>query len=75
MAIIECDIKYVNLETNKGSKVRGVRVTCTECDHYVESFGRGDPSIRRCRVLLSKECPNKQNNYYVTADELKRDPK
>lgn len=53
------------LENDSGKEVEGVRVRCSRCGHETESFGTGPNSVARCRVLLRKECPNNEENYYV----------
>lgn len=44
--------------------VQGVVATCTRCGHSTESFGTGEPSVRRCLALLRRECPNRERHYY-----------
>ena len=71
MAKIKCEITPIELdgdyETVEGDYVTvdGVQATCSKCEHYTESYGTGDDSIKRCLALLNNECPNKENNFYV----------
>jgi hypothetical protein len=44
-------------------------VTCSRCDHQTESFGTSGASIRRCLALLREECPEDEENFYVTDEE------
>jgi len=48
--------------------VEGVVVTCSRCEHHVESFGTGEASIRRCLYLLREECPREERNVYVVEE-------
>lgn len=65
MARVECTVEEVDLTNDHGRTVRGVRVTCGECGHQVESFGTTDRSKTRCFMLLKEECPEAQKNFYV----------
>lgn len=69
MADVVCIVEEVELENDQGHTQPGVRVTCPRCDHTVESFGTGDPSLRRCAVLLRNECPRKERNFYVVEEK------
>ena len=60
-----CEIEEIEIENDRGRMVEGVMATCGECDHVIESFGREQPSIGRCLVLMNRECPNGENNFYV----------
>lgn len=62
---IICEIEETEIENDTGRMVEGVVAICSECDHMVESFGTGQPSINRCLVLMNKECPQGENNFYV----------
>lgn len=44
---------------------RGVRATCTRCDHETEAFGTGPKSRKRCLYLMAEECPRGEANFYV----------
>jgi hypothetical protein len=44
---------------------RGVRATCSRCDHETESFGTGPKSRVRCVLLLREECPLAEENFYI----------
>jgi hypothetical protein len=67
MAKVECNVGEVELENDRGIRVKGVRVECGRCDHKTESFGTGEKSIKRCLVLLRENCPQGEENYYVEA--------
>lgn len=62
---IHCDVEETELEGDDGRMVPGVIATCEKCDHTIESYGTGQPSINRCLVLMNRECPESENNYYV----------
>ncbi len=62
---IGCDVEEIEIENDKGRMVDGVMATCEKCDHVVESYGREQASINRCLVLMNRECPEGENNYYV----------
>jgi len=66
---VECDVTYDELENDDGIMVEGVIVTCSRCGHSTESFGTGEASIRRCLALLREECPEDENNFYVSDEE------
>jgi len=70
---IKCEVEYcdeIESEINGKKMIRpGVRVTCSECDHSVESLGQSNKSIKRCLALLCEECPNEENNWYTAVDK------
>jgi hypothetical protein len=41
-----------------------VAVTCTRCGHSEESYGWGSKSLKRCRILLEKNCLRGERNTY-----------
>ena len=65
---VACEISTVELE-GAYTEIEGVTATCSRCGHETESFGTSDASVRRCLALLREECPNGENNYYLTASE------
>ncbi len=69
MKKIKCKVEEVELESESGNTIPGVRVTCSKCDHSTESFGTGEKSIKRCLVLLREECPEGEENFYVDENE------
>lgn len=69
MARILCAIYETELENDEGHPIDGVEATCGKCNHTTTSFGTGEASIRRCLALLSEECPEGEQNYYVSEDE------
>ncbi len=72
MAKVECEVHYCVLENDKGYDQDSVQVTCTRCNHEVESYGQSERSVRRCFFLLKEECPRGERNYY-TAGEAEED--
>ena len=54
------------LENDDGLEVESVMATCSRCQHSTESFGTSGDSIRRCLALLHEECPQEENNFYVS---------
>jgi ribosomal protein S27E len=66
---VSASVDYTELENDSGNFIDGVTVTCERCGHQTESFGTSDSSVRRCLVLLREECPEGENNFYVTDDE------
>lgn len=63
---VDCDVDYVEVENDNGIPVESVEVTCSRCGHTTMSFGQSGRSIRRCLALMSEECPEAENNFYVT---------
>ena len=61
---VPCEINSTTIEGRPG-----VEATCTECGHTTQSFGDGEPSIKRCLALMREECPEGQSNFYVDADD------
>jgi hypothetical protein len=69
MARVKVEIEGVDdIKDDDGGERKGVRATCSECDHVTESFGVGPKSRIRCIMLMKEECPQNQENYYVDAD-------
>jgi hypothetical protein len=66
---VSCEVQEVILYSQTGRPVDGVRVICSRCEHETESFGTGEASVRRCLALLREECPEDEDNYYVTDEE------
>ena len=64
-----CQVGYVELESESGYMVDGVEVTCSRCQHSIESFGTGPESIRRSCAILSEECPRSEKNLYLPDDD------
>jgi hypothetical protein len=65
---VTCSVEETTLENDDGIEVDSVCVTCSRCDHATESFGTSEASVKRCLVLLREECPNGENNFYVSED-------
>ncbi len=66
---VYAEIEEVTLTNEEGTEIEGVMATCSRCDHATVSFGIGEASIRRCLVLLRKECPEEETNFYTDQDE------
>lgn len=64
--ITQCSVEEAELDGDFGT-VAGVQVTCLQCGHVTESFGRSDASTRRCLALMREECPRGNASYYVEA--------
>jgi hypothetical protein len=69
MAKVNCEVEYVDLESGRGDTIEGVSVTCSKCGHCEESFGTTERSVRRSLVMLRENCPNLEENYYVSDEE------
>ncbi len=54
--VIRCASERADLDNDRGGVTQGIRVTCGECGHSVESFGTSERSEKRCLVLLKQEC-------------------
>ena len=65
---VPCTIVWIELENEDGLAIDSVEVVCTRCGHCTESFGDGGASIRRCLVLLRKECPKGESNFYEAGE-------
>ena len=49
--------------------IDGIEVTCTECNHKVECFGRSDRSVMRACTMLRDECPRGESNFYKKEED------
>lgn len=67
-----CSIEETELEGDHGP-IDSVIAICSRCDHETESYGTSEASIRRCLVLMRKECPNDECNFYVSEDGSEED--
>jgi hypothetical protein len=67
---VEADV-YIDgvWDDTKGYSVAGTHAECTKCGHKIESFGVKEGSMKRCLVLLSKECPRGERNFYVEKEK------
>ncbi len=63
---VKCSVEEADLKNETGQDIPGVIVTCERCDHFTESYGTTERSIKRCLALLREECPNGEENYYTT---------
>jgi hypothetical protein len=69
MARVKVEIEGVDdIEDGDGGERKGVRATCSRCDHVTESFGVGSKSRIRCILLMKEECPNNEENFYIDED-------
>lgn len=67
---VEADVYIDGVWDNaKGYSVAGTHAECTKCGHKIESFGVKEGSMKRCLVLLSKECPRGERNFYVEKEK------
>jgi ferredoxin len=69
MARIECEVYEVEVEDENGRDAPGLCVECGACQHQVEVFGQGEPSLKRALATLRKECPEGERNFYVSEDD------
>lgn len=69
MSRVICTFEETTLTNDNGRDVASVRATCEECGHVTRSFGTGDGSRRRCLLLMRKQCPQDEENFYVDEDE------
>lgn len=65
---VKCEIDHVSLQNEHGYDVDGVQATCKRCGHVTESYGNGPKSVGRCLVLMRRECPWEEENFYVGDD-------
>lgn len=69
-----CELDHVLLDGEWG-QVEGVEATCGRCGYSTESFGTSEASVNRCLVLMRKECPGEEGNFYVAdGDEFNTRP-
>lgn len=69
MERVKCTVEQVEIEGDNGNMIPSVKVTCDECGHSEESFGRKEGSIKRCLALLRENCPEGKENFYVSEDD------
>jgi hypothetical protein len=62
---VQCSIDETELDGDYG-RVPGIVVTCSRCGYETESFGTSEVSVRRCLALMREQCPNKEENLYVS---------
>jgi hypothetical protein len=61
---VECEIEYIDLETDQGHIIDGIRARCKKCGHETEVFKTHEDSLKRSLVHMRKECPKGEENYY-----------
>jgi hypothetical protein len=62
---ITVEIEEIELDSDYGGTIPGLRVICGRCGHEAEVYGTDEPSIRRGCVMLREECPNGESNFYA----------
>jgi len=69
--VVKCVVDYTYAENESGNEQECVVVECGECGHTEQSWGHGDKSVRRCLVLMGKNCPEDadDNFYAIEGDE------
>lgn len=66
---VECTVEEIEILSDEGRTIEGVRVTCSRCGHFVEIYGRSERSIKRGLATLRDECPKDEKNFYIEIDE------
>lgn len=62
---VECEVLYSTDFNDDGVEVDCVVAICSRCGHETTSWGDGTASVKRCFAVMSEECPNSENNFYV----------
>ena len=62
---VDCEVRGVEVEFN-GRPIDGVEATCTQCGHTEESGGTSNKSVKRCLVMMRRNCPQNEENFYVS---------
>lgn len=65
---VEVEVEETTIENEDGREQPGVVVTCTRCHDTAESFGTGEPSVKRACVVLRENCSRRERNFYVVPD-------
>lgn len=60
------EVWYDEEENDDGHSIACTRAKCSRCGHETLSFGDGEASKLRCLVLLREECPEEEQNFYVS---------
>jgi hypothetical protein len=66
---VRAEIDEITQENEEGQLIDSVSATCSRCEHETVSYGTSDESIKRCLALLREECPEGENNFYVSNRE------
>lgn len=69
---VECRTWTDMGENDDGADVECTYVKCSLCGHQTTSYGTSDGSLKRCLLLMRKECPRGENNFYVKPSPPKR---
>ena len=68
---VEADVFIDDVwDQEKNRNTAGTHAECMKCGHVTKSFGIKEGSAKRCLVLLSKECPKGENNFYVEKEKV-----
>ena len=59
---------WVEIEDGDAGEPPVTTASCNRCKHETESYGESIDSETRCLVLMRKECPRRESNYYVCED-------
>lgn len=65
MARVPCEV----WEDENDDGQECIRARCENCGHETESAGTSDRSVRRCLALMREGCPEKEENFYVEAED------
>jgi hypothetical protein len=65
---VPVEIEEIELDGDH-APVPSIQATCQRCGHETQSFGTSEKSVKRCLVLLRKECRNEESNFYVASEE------
>jgi anti-sigma factor RsiW len=66
---VTCSIEETELENDEGREISSVCATCSRCDHETTAYGTSDRSVKRALVMMREECPNGEDNFYVSGDD------
>jgi hypothetical protein len=66
---VTAEINEIELDGDYDDTITSVEAKCSRCGHCTESYGTEEASIKRCLVLLREECPNGENNFYMSNQE------
>jgi hypothetical protein len=69
MSRVVCEVTFGKTKNDHGVEVDCTTVECSECGHKTTSYGTGERSVRRCLALMAEQCPEGEDNFYVSEDE------
>jgi hypothetical protein len=61
---VECEIEYIDLETDRGRIIDSIRARCKKCGHETEALGTHGKSLNYSLHRMHEECPRGEENYY-----------